>query len=54
MNDVPEYLMIITCKETDENIHEIYGDDVHELKREFEEDFGELYCMYEIFINAVD
>lgn len=54
-NQPPEpdykYLMIITCKETDENIHELYGNDKAALQREFENEYGELYCKYEIFEN---
>lgn len=43
-----KYIMYITCKETGENVHEIFGDDKEELIKQFESEFGELYCMYEI------
>lgn len=48
------YLMYITCKETDENVAEFYGDDKEELIQLFNDEFGDLYCSYEIFENHED
>lgn len=44
-----KYLMYINCKETEENINEIIGDNKQEMIDEFEKEFGEKYCCYEIF-----
>lgn len=46
-----QYLMYITCKETGENITEVYGDSEKDLIAQFENEFGELYCAYEIMPN---
>lgn len=46
-----KYLMYITCKETGENIHEIYGDSKEDMLAEFEDEYGEQYCCYEIMEN---